>query len=111
MKTRRYILKVDGGNLNLKNPNKNWLADEQLDTADKYDTWWHLVEKQNGNFIIVSSSFKDKDTVISLHSSQTTRFMTNATIHYRFKITELVEFIDQIKEVTGKTSFPFYVYK
>jgi hypothetical protein len=107
-----FILNV-GKQLNVTKPLNNWLTKDHLESeSDCENVVYHLFKKDDGKYFIASSWGADNcDEEQVLIASQSHRELGFGKIVLRFKCKDINQFASQIKEITGKNSLPFYVYK
>lgn len=106
--SKTHILNV-GKAINLKKASEHWLASDHI---KEEGCWYHIIKKDSGKFLLASSYGKDNEERVELIADQSGRFIDMGTIVYRFEAKDISNFhIQQIRDLTDKTSFPFYVYK
>ena len=106
-----YILNV-GTSLNLKKPENNWLVKDHMEEEDNYT--YLLFKKDNGSFFVASSygnCHEDIEKEFDLIADQSGRNLGNGKVIFTFSPKTIQENVVKIKELTGKSSFSFYVYK
>jgi hypothetical protein len=106
-----YILNV-GTSLNLKKPEENWLHKNRISEVE-CDTTYNFIKKENGSIIIASTAggIAQVGTKVEMIADQTGRNMGYGEIVLSINAKDFVKSNEQIKALTNKNGFSYYVYK